>query len=378
MKKRNIRRVPCLLVILGLIMAMISMIALCGTPDSLQYTVARPKDVNDLRQALMAKENAAEQLGDCTSAVAVGAVRESESVSAGETSKSAVVYAVGEGWFEVYPVFMIEGQRLTETQLRLGERAALLDKELAFALFGSEIPENAKVLIGETEYSVAGTIRHRRSVGETQQYCVYVPLLADATAQQDVVMMAAKPIPDTGAPTMFENVVRSGWRSDGCFYNIQKETLRQMMLPRMLLLIFGIGAIVYFLRCMKKVACARIERYREILRWHYFRETVPALLGTILICLLGYAAILGLLYGLIVFSVHPLTVFTEWVPENFVKWSSLKNVFWNLTNDAAELVKVGSREMRQVEFWGRILRWSVIAVLSGSILMHGSRRFSKE
>lgn len=378
MKKRNIRRIPCLLVILGLIMAIISMIALCGTPDSLQYTVASPKDENDLRQALMAKENAAEQLGDCTSAVAVGAVRESESVSTGETSKSAVVYAVGEGWFEVYPVFMIEGQRLTETQLRQGERAALLDKELAFALFGSEIPENAKVLIGETEYSVAGTIRHRRSVGETQQYCVYVPLLADATAQQDAVMMAAKPVPNTGAPTMFESVVRSGWRSDGCFYNIKKETLRQMMLPRMLLLIFGIGTIVYFLRCMKNVACIRIERYKERLRWHYFRETLPALLGTILVCLLGYAAILGLLYGLIVFSVYPLTIFTEWVPENFVKWSSLKNVFWNLTNDAAKLVKVGSREMRLVEFWGRILRWSVITVLSGSMLMHRSRRFSKE
>lgn len=368
MKKKKWRRLPCLLILIGLLGAAVSMAMLSAAPDRLQYAIASTGAEAELQQALKAKSEAADQLADCTSAVAVCAVSESASIAAGEAVQSASVYAVGEGWFEIDPQFIAEGRRLTETELQQGDRLAMLDSELAFALFGSELPPDARLRIGESEYRVIGAFRHRRGVGEAQKYCAYVPLLSDPKAQRDALMIAAKPIANSGAQTMFESCMRTIWRSDGSFYSIQKEALRQMMLPRALLLIFGLSAIFTLLRRMHRFAAQKLDRYREELRWNYFKATLPMLCGSACICLLGYAAIFALLYALFAFSIQPLTVFTEWVPENFVKWSSLKNVFWNLTGSAAKLVKVGSREMRRVEFWGKILRWSCISALIGALL----------
>lgn len=369
MKKRKSRRGACFLLLVGLLAVLISTAILYSMPDTLQYAVAAPDGEADLKQALNAKKETAEQLADCTSAIAVGTIAEKVSVSAGETNKSATLYAVGEGWFEVYPVCMLEGRRLTETELKQGDPVALLDEKLAFSLFGSEIPSDAKINIDETEYRVVGTIRHRRSVGESMEHCVYVPLNSASKIQQDVLMMAAKPIANSGAQTMFESIMKSAWRGDGCFYSVKKEALRQMMLPRILLGLFGLSALMALMRRMNRVFFKKVEGYREKLRWNYFRDTLPMLMGTIFVCLLGYAAILAMLCTLIAFSVQPLTIFTEWVPENFVKWSSLKNVFWNLTSSAAKLVKAGTREVRRLEFWGKILRWGTISVLSGALLV---------
>lgn len=364
MKKRKLRAGACILIVAGLIGGMISLGLLLCMPESLQYAVAAAGET-DIREALLAREASAEQLSDCTSAVAVGAVTETASVSAGDASASAAVYAVGEGWFEVYPVFMLDGRRLTETELRQGEPVALLDSELAFFLFGAELPADAQARIGDMEYHVVGTIRHRRSVGEVQANCAYVPLLSAPQARRDAAMIVAKPIANSGTRTMFESVMRTVWRDDGCFYSIQKEAMRQMMLPRVMLLLFGMSAILTLLRRMNALFSRKLGDYRERLRWNYFGATLPALARMLVICLSGYAAILGLMYGLVAFSVQPLTVFTEWVPENFVALTSLKNVFWNLTGSAAKLVKVGTREMRQIEFCGAILRWSTICVLVG-------------
>ncbi len=62
-------------------------------------------------------------------------------------------------------------------------------------------------------------------------------------------------------------------------------------------------------------------------------------------------------------------MFTEWVPENIVEWSSIAKVFWNLTSAAAQRVRIATRELRVVEFWGGILRWGMILVLLGVALL---------
>ena len=368
MKQKRLCKSACALIAIGILAAIISMGILWSVPDTLQYAVAAPGGEDGLSRALDIKKNAEEALGDCVSAVAIGAVTEKSSVSTGNTIDSATVYAVGEGWFEVYPVFMEEGRRLMESELHHGDCVALLDADLAFALFNSELPPDAKVSIGETEYHIVGTVRHHRNVGESQEHCVYVPLTSAPKANRDVLIVAAKPIANSGAQTIFESTMQTSWQGNGCFYSISKEVLRQMMLPRTLLLLFGLSAGFALLRKMNRISSRRIANYREKLSRYYFKDTLSTLAATILTCLLGYAAILTLLSGLVIFSLQPLTVFTEWVPENFVKWTSLKNVFWNLSDNAAKLIKVGTRELRLVQFWGNILRWSMIGILAGGVL----------
>lgn len=358
------------LLVVGAVMMLISLGNLLAARELLQYAVV-PRGEMDaaVSQLLTVKREVADTLADCTSALAVGGVTEKASVSAGSVNQTCAVYAVGEGWFEADPVFLTAGRRLTETELKLGDKVAMVDEQLAFQLFGSELPEDAKATIDGVEYAVVGAYRHRRSVGETAQYSAYVPLLSANQNARDELLFIAVPVANTGARTMFESTMRANWEQDGCFISIGKEALRQRMIVRMLLLVFGLSVIFRLMRRMNGAAARSWTRFQERLRWNYFKTAAPSLMAFLGICLIGYGALLALLYALAAFSIQPLYTFTEWVPENVVEWSSLKAVFWSLAGDSAKLVRVGTRELRIVEFWGRILRWGTLGALYGALLL---------
>ena len=358
------------LLVVGAVMMLISLGNLLAARELLQYAVV-PRGEMDaaVSQLLTVKREVADTLADCTSALAVGGVTEKASVSAGSVNQTCAVYAVGEGWFEADPVFLTAGRRLTETELKLGDKVAMVDEQLAFQLFGSELPEDAKATIDGVEYAVVGAYRHRRSVGEAAQYSAYVPLLSANQNARDELLFIAVPVANTGARTMFESTMRANWEQDGCFISIGKEALRQRMIVRMLLLVFGLSVIFRLMHRMNGAAARSWTRFQERLRWNYFRTAAPSLMAFLGICLIGYGALLALLYALAAFSIQPLYTFPEWVPENVVEWSSLKAVFWNLAGDSAKLVRVGTRELRIVEFWGRILRWGTLSALYGALLL---------
>lgn len=358
------------LLVVGAVMMLISLGNLLAARELLQYAVV-PRGEMDaaVSQLLTVKREVADTLADCTSALAVGGVTEKASVSAGSVNQTCAVYAVGEGWFEADPVFLTAGRRLTETELKLGDKVAMVDEQLAFQLFGSELPEDAKATIDGVEYAVVGAYRHRRSVGEAAQYSAYVPLLSANQNARDELLFIAVPVANTGARTMFESTMRANWEQDGSFISIGKEALRQRMIVRMLLLVFGLSVIFRLMRRMNGAAARSWTRFQERLRWNYFRTAAPSLMAFLGICLIGYGALLALLYALAAFSIQPLYTFTEWVPENVVEWSSLKAVFWSLAGDSAKLVRVGTRELRIVEFWGKILRWGTLGALYGALLL---------
>ena len=358
------------LLVVGAVMMLISLGNLLAARELLQYAVV-PRGEMDaaVSQLLTVKREVADTLADCTSALAVGGVTEKASVSAGSVNQTCAVYAVGEGWFEADPVFLTAGRRLTETELKLGDKVAMVDEQLAFQLFGSELPEDAKATIDGVEYAVVGAYRHRRSVGEAARYSAYVPLLSANQNARDELLFIAVPVANTGARTMFESTMRANWEQDGCFISIGKEALRQRMIVRMLLLVFGLSVIFRLMRRMNGAAARSWTRFQERLRWNYFRTAAPSLMAFLGICLIGYGALLALLYALAAFSIQPLYTFTEWVPENVVEWSSLKAVFWSLAGDSARLVRVGTRELRIVEFWGKILRWGTLGALYGALLL---------
>ena len=358
------------LLVVGAVMMLISLGNLLAARELLQYAVV-PRGEMDaaVSQLLTVKREVADTLADCTSALAVGGVTEKASVSAGSVNQTCAVYAVGEGWFEADPVFLTAGRRLTETELKLGDKVAMVDEQLAFQLFGSELPEDAKATIDGVEYAVVGAYRHRRSVGEAARYSAYVPLLSANQNARDELLFIAVPVANTGARTMFESPMRANWEQDGCFISIGKEALRQRMIVRMLLLVFGLSVIFRLMRRMNGAAARSWTRFQERLRWNYFRTAAPSLMAFLGICLIGYGALLALLYALAAFSIQPLYTFTEWVPENVVEWSSLKAVFWSLAGDSARLVRVGTRELRIVEFWGKILRWGTLGALYGALLL---------
>lgn len=312
-----------------------------------------------------AKKTAAEELEGCVSACALGGVKTGTSVMAGENTATATLYAVGDGWFEVYPQYLTEGRLIGADEQAAGEKVIVLDAQLAFKLLGSKGGVGSRVTLEGEEYEVVGLIRHRRSVGEMDEYTVYIPFLSAAQIALETVQVGAKPIAHTGASVMFENAMTNSFVSGGCFYNQEKEVMRATMILRLFALVAGMYWLMRLLAWMNSVTERLIARFRERLSQEYLRALVWRLALDTMLCLMAYAVWIGLVYLLLDYSIQPLYQFTEWVPENLVEWTSWKNVFWNLMRSQDRLVSVSTRRLAEVRFYGILTRWGALALLFG-------------
>ena len=381
MTKQTKRRLPWVLMILGAAMALWGLGMLLGTGSALQYCVAAP-DPGEKGENYARLNRAALSIGaalkDALAWTAAGGTASEVNVSAGSATETAALTAMGEGWLEVYPRALVQGRRIGESELQSGARVAMLDEELAFKCFGETLPEGATVKLGDVDFQVVGTVRHAsnrwggRGVGDMQRYDVYVPLLATTGAEiaLDTLTLSARPQGDgAGASQLFQEAAEGEWQGGGTFINLKKEAMRRTILPRIVLLIAGLYALVGLFKRMTLLAEGWAANFRARLKQSYLKPLLPRLLGMIALILLGYAALIGLTWLLMVFSAQPLYVFTEWVPENIVEWSSIAKVFWNLTSDAARLLRVATRELREIEFWGSLVRWGTVLTLLGAALL---------
>ena len=374
MKKKTKRALMVLLAVPGLLMLLAGLIELYHTPNALQYCALPADKPLDAAAYAKKREQMAEALEDASHGVAFSAVADSLKVSVLDRSADATVYAIGEGFFEIYPRFIQWGRRINETELKDGGRVVMLDERLAFQLFGDPLPEDMKLKLYEHDYRVVGTVRHAGSllggdgVGDQKPYDLYIPLV---TALKDefqptVEMVSVKPASDTGVEPQFLSAARSAWRSDGQGINLPKESMRATILPRIVFLFYGAYLIALLFQYANRFFRHLRGRFNEAMTHKYFRSLWPRYVGIVLLHILGYAALVALIALLVVFSAQPITVFTEWVPENIVSWTSITKVFRNLTRDAAGLVRLGSRELRIIAFWGGVMRWGTLLLLVAS------------
>ncbi len=382
------RRLPWVLMALGALMALCALGMLFETRGALQYCVLAP-EAGEKGEALVKLSDSARELDasmkDALKWVALGGDAGTVTLTAGSASEEASLFAIDEGWLEVWPRFLIQGRRIGESELKQGARVAMLDEKLAFRLFGEALPEDAEVKLNGERFRVVGTVRHAgslfggRGVGDRKPCDAYVPLMAAAQAGigLETLTLSALPGGGKGASRLFEEAARGQWLAGGRLIDLDKEVMRQTILPRIVLLIVGLYALVGLFGRMTRLAAGWFAGFREALKGSYFKRLIGRLAGIAALTLLGYGALIGATYLLMVFSVQPLYIFPEWVPENIVEWSSITRVFWNLTAAAAEPVRVATRELRVIEFWGGVLRWGTVLALLGAAL-RGKRNTSEE
>ena len=383
------RRLPWVLIALGAAMALFALGMLTQTPGVLQYCVIAPEPGEKgeaIRDMIASAQKLGEGMKESLAWVAVNGEAGKVSLSSDAGSEEVNLIAMGEGWLEVYPRFLVKGRRIGESELEQGAKVAVLDDGLAFKLFGTDLPENAKVQLNGVDFKVVGTVRHAgslfggRGVGDTAEYDAYVPLMAAVNngVPLQSLTLSALAQGSAGAALLFADAAQNQWRAGGELIDLSKESMRGTVPLRVLLLIVGLYVMVGLFKRMTQLASRWFESYRQALKLSYFAPLIPRLLGIIALSLLGYGALIGLTYLLMVFSVQPLYVFTEWVPENLVEWSSIVKVFWNLTASAGRLVRIGTRELRVVEFWSGQLRWGVILGLLGAALLPKQRRLKHD
>lgn len=378
--KRKYSAAACVLLLFALLLTGAGLWNARGRGPLLQYVVIAPQGEGEIARLVRQKDDALEDLSDAISASAVTAIETNAFVSAPDagTSAQATLRAGGEGFFEVFPRYLVSGRLLSETELEKGEKKAVLDEDLAFKLFPTINPVGAKITVGGSELEIVGVVRHQRRVGETDLYSVYAPVLALLDAEYEIIALSALPVEGSGAAIMFEDSAEALWQGGGFFCDFEKEALRAQLPLLYTMVIFGFAAAIWLLRRVNSLAMQAVGSIKRRMEDEYAARLAPRMILYAAGLIAAYAAVFGLMWLIGTQAVRPLYTFPEWVPENIVEWSAIRDVFWNLAVQGAKMTNAASGEMRALQFWAGTVRWGVLFGLVGMLLVLVSAKEKSE
>lgn len=370
-----------LAMLLGATLMLAGALALYAAGDTLQYAFPAPAATKEGDELSALYREGQKQLGtiaDSLTASAIGARRQGASISTeGGKAVTAVLYAVGEGYFDVMHETLTDGRFVSGTDVARADDVVVLDEKSALTLFPGLDPIGQEVDVEGVRCEVVGVIRGGRRPGESDALIAYMPITSagkNALAMQ-TVQVAAKAEETIGAAILMEDTLRA-WHPGGSFYSLPKLRMGAAMPLRWAILFVGVSLILALIRRMNAVAMGRISHYAELLRLRYARDLAPGIAASLVLCAAGYGAILALASALAVFSIGPLMVFTEWVPEVVVEMSSLASRFWSLNDANAAAIRCVTREVCVLELGQGLLRWGFMGLLLG-LAMHGSAFLSR-
>lgn len=360
MKKRFTGMGWILLAAGGLLLA-ISLFQLIRTPVLLEYAVCAPASIDSIWES---REKAMDQLGDAVHQMSCEGLQTKVSFSAGGKSAQGALHSVDLGYLETCPRPMAAGRWMDGGEVERGDKLAVLDRELAFALFGSEEALGKSVSIGGGEYRVIGIAEHGGGVGDVEPYGAYVPLRAAAAQglQPGIMIMYALPAASEGMDQSFIAAMESLW-GEGSFYNTRKEVIGASMLPRLLFFVLGMMALARLLGLLRQLMARFNDQVRRMHSRMYLPRLLPRAAWRYGLAALFAAALLAAVYLLFSFMIEPVYTFTEWVPESLVDPAAISTVFWNLTRAAARSVTVRTPDAAAIAFWGGFANWGAILVL---------------
>lgn len=374
--KRKWNAAACLLLALGLLLTGCGLFFGRGPEGLLEYVLIAPKEEGAIERLVEKKDEALESMAETLRCSTVSAQMNGAYIAAEDagTSAQAALLAGSEGFFEVYPRYLVSGRLLSETELRTGEAKAVLDEDLAFKLFPTVDPIGQVISADGIEMEVVGVVRHARRVGETELHSIYAPLLAVQELPFETVMLSAIELPNSGANIMFGTVASDSWQGGGYDYRMEKEVLRARLPVLYSAVVFAFACVVWLIRRVNGLTVAFAANIRERLRREYIGRILPKAVPAGLGLLALYAALGCAAWFTGLRAVEPLYIFPEWVPENLVQWAAIRDVFWNLAVDGVRLIDVASAQVRAVQFWGGVINWGVLFLLMSAILLLCGRR----
>lgn len=327
MKKKNWWQ--WLLLIAALSVLCYSLWAVDAVGNHLQYIVETEGDV-----AVAATDlNSLSEEWDTTQrAWTLGGFIQEAAMKAENHSARGRVSMCSANSMEIAPLTILYGRFFTENELTGSEPVALLDEQLAFALFRELDVLDRTFTLGGLTFRVIGVVDHVRQVGDYTDCGVHIPLLCGL--QPDALIVEADPLPGVGANASFSGVCNL-WRSDGTFIDLHKEAVGATVWARVLAFIIGVILLVKGIFWLNGQVRYAMARHHSALQRKYVLQLLPQTIGVILAFILGYGVVAGLAAFLLDFILQPVYVFPECVPSVLVEWEEIKRTFWQVQQSGA-------------------------------------------
>ena len=244
------------------------------------------------------------------------------------------------------------GRLMYPEELKDGEKVILIDENLALQLFRVAEAVEHTVFIGEDAYRVIGVIRHGRKVGDTVDYCAYIPLssVTASRLQMDALCVTADPIPGTGASVAVQSTLNNLFPG-GTFIDLQKERMGAWLWLRVLLFLLGMACMVRAAMYLKNATVLFVRRYRMRLRDRYAWQLTGWMIWHVLLLALGFAACAAAFVYLMNLILAPVYIFPEWIPAILVEWDDIQSAFWKVWKNFAAMKEYRSPELMRLRFF---------------------------
>ena len=351
--------------VLCAVLAVWGCVGLVKMPEICQYAALAPEDMETAVKTWETREKVTEDT--------LYTIWRQCPVETEGGAQTAYLVCAGDGYFDVRPGYLKDGRLMSQEEMEKGRRVAVLDERLAFALFPTSQAVGSRVKIQEKWYDVIGVIRYAGGPGDTSEYGIILPLrtgMADGLTMEYAVAESRKAM---GAGRALEASGQTAL-GEGTYADLGKEVTRAWMLPRVLIIVFGLYGAMWCLKQLIRRTGETIAAWKRRIREVYARAMLPRAVGEGALLALGFVGVIGAMAALLSLIIGPMYVFTEWVPDVIVEWSSVSGRAKELVAAAARTVRVQTPEMFEVRLYGGMVRWSVLCGLCAWVLWLLSKR----
>lgn len=122
---------------------------------------------------------------------------------------------------------LLNGRLLYPDRSIYGERVALVDEQLAVALFQYAEPLGEEIEVAGQRYRIVGVIKAGKRVGDQMDYSLYVPLrsLEETNVSLTALVYEARPVQGAGGWSAFQTAAQK--LGDGTTISLLKERMER-------------------------------------------------------------------------------------------------------------------------------------------------------
>ena len=284
----------------------------------------------------------------------------------GGQSTETTLYAVGQGYFELYHEHLLRGRLISETDVNKGKNVVVLDDGAELVLFKGDSALEKTVYIDGIEMQVVGIIDGKRRFGEVGEHLVYVPItsLYKNGIKTDTMEITAIGVDNTSSPVIMENTLKN-WSSSGSFYNLSKLKMGATLPVRWIIVFLGIKTLLVLAERANRWVAKQIEMFRNELQRCYFFQIFGRVIWKMIVALIAYCILAMGMFGIVRIAVQPMYVFGEWIPESIVELTSIIDCIWNQIETKSVSIECASRLSVCLDIAEELMKWGAIIVLLG-------------
>ncbi|MDD3336118.1 MAG: ABC transporter permease [Eubacteriales bacterium] len=329
-----------------------------GTDEAGQQ---EPKTNHYLRELIDKAQTVTSALDGSCDPVSLYAVAQPATIGMKKENQSVSARLVGidNQYLSLEEFGLLSGRYFYPDEYLYGDKVALIDEQLAVALFQYAEPILEELTIGDETYRIIGIVRDQKRVGDEMEYSAYVPYrsLMASSVKMTAVVYEAAPVKGSGGWAAFQNAVAT-LGEVGTTVSLPKETMNGLLPLRLLGVLTGAIVAMYLISVLNHAFRWLVRRYKERLRDEY----AVKLLGWVVLRGLGLAVGYGVcafaLAQLFVVLIAPVFTFPEWVPAILVEPKDIVAAFWNVWQKPAAVIELRMPELLRIRFYARLMGWA--------------------